>query len=120
MSVTCLNMKCFMYIVNIWKAHQEIVSNLIYTETLKSALPVIQNQLLKCFFNVWLQGRIYSHLCTFSRITLWFKPTLKIREKTLSDQGTKMGLKYLLTEIAIPQFMTRGVNYSKQFQSICF
>ena len=41
-------------------------------------------------------------------------------KKLLSDQGTKMGLKYLLTEIAIPQFMTRGVNYSKQFQSICF
>ena len=78
MSVTCLNMKCFMYIVNIWKAHQEIVSNLIYTETWNQLFLVIQNQLLKCFFIVWLQGRIYSCLWTFSRITLWFKPTLEI------------------------------------------
>ena len=114
-SITCLNIKCFMYTVNIWKLIRKLFQIWFTRKLWNQLFRVIQNQLLKCLFIVWLQGRI---LCTFSRITLW--RCHQLNQKLLSDQGMKMTLKYLSPEIAIPQFMTRGVNYSKQFQSICF
>ena len=133
-----------MYIVNYLnaKAHQESVSNLVYTETFEQTLSCDTKPITKLSLHCLLPRANLTCLCTLPQITLqgchklvknyiiagntsynfgekkMFVQKLFIRLQY--ENGPKACLKYLSTKIAIPQFMTRGVNYSKQFQSICF